>query len=83
MVVRLCLPINMMALKWYRLIFMFCFFPVTLPITTESMNWIVVIFVAVVVLAVGFFAIYGRHHYVEPIAHTTGERGEADVLQSC
>ena len=80
---KLGLPINIVAFVWCAFVFIFCFFPVSLPVTAESMNWVVVVFAAVVLIAGGFFAVHGKTHYLGPVAYTEGVREEEDVLQSC
>lgn len=76
--------INIVAVLWSVQVFIFCFFPVTYPITSDSledMNWVVVIFFAVVILSAVFYAFHGRKHYKGPVVFIDGQR-HGDVLQT-
>ena len=78
------MAVNILAVVWSTQVFIFCFFPVTYPVTADSledMNWVVVIFFAVVVLSAGFYVAHGRKHYHGPVAFVQGQRS-GNVLQT-
>lgn len=78
------MTINIIAVLWSVQVFIFCFFPVTYPVTSDSlddMNWVVIIFFAVVLLSGGFYVLHGRKHYKGPVTYVQGQRSD-DVLQT-
>lgn len=79
---RYGMAINIAATLWSMQVFVFCFFPVELPVTNETMNWVVVIFGAVVMFAAGFYAVYGYKHYTGPVDYVQGRRQHGAVLQT-
>lgn len=62
------LPINVAALMFLTWIWVFCFFPQSTPVTASTMNWNIVINAGIMLLAVGYYFIRGKHHYVAPVA---------------
>lgn len=62
------LPINVAALMFLTWIWVFCFFPQTTPVTAATMNWNIVINAGIMLLAVGYYFVRGKHHYVAPVA---------------
>lgn len=77
------MAVNIAAVLWSSQVFIFCFFPVTYPITSDSladMNWIVVIFFGVTFFSMGFYAWHGRKNYTGPVAFVDGAGGEGHGL---
>ena len=69
---RMGLPINIIALLFLTWIWIFLFFPQTTPPTLSTMNWNVLINGGVIVLAVIYYIVRGRHVYVGPVTLTKG-----------
>lgn len=61
------LPINLVAVLFLTWIWVFCFFPQTTPVTAATMNWNIVINAGVMIFAVLYYFIKGRHVYVPPV----------------
>lgn len=80
---RYGMAINIAAFLWSVQVFVFCFFPVVVPVIgdMDNFNWVCVIFGAVVILSAGFYALHGRKHYTGPVDYVSGKRS-GDVLQS-
>lgn len=77
------MAVNIAAVLWSSQVFVFCFFPVTYPITSDSlanMNWIVVIFFGVTFFSMGFYVWHGRKHYTGPVVFVDGVAGEGHGL---
>ncbi|KAK5025079.1 hypothetical protein LTR13_010639 [Exophiala sideris] len=62
------LPINVAALLFLTWIWVFCFFPQTTPVAAATMNWNVVINAGIMIIAVTYYFVRGKHHYVAPVA---------------
>jgi amino acid transporter len=58
---------NIAALCFLSVAFVFLFFPQAPDPTAASMNWAILIYGAVVTFALGYYAIWGRHHYDGPV----------------
>jgi amino acid permease (GABA permease) len=58
--------VNVIALCYLLAIYTFAFFPAAVPVTAESMNYAIVIFGAIILFAVGYWAMYGKAQYVSP-----------------
>ncbi|KAK3071268.1 hypothetical protein LTR53_008950 [Teratosphaeriaceae sp. CCFEE 6253] len=65
---RAGLPINIASLAFLLPLFVFAFFPLATPVTPSSMNWGVVMFGGVVVVATVYYAVEGRKAYTPPVA---------------
>lgn len=63
------LAVNLVALGWLWLVFIIAFFPaVPAPLlTTQSMNWSILVFGIVVLFSAFYFVIWGRKEYVGPV----------------
>ena len=64
---KLGLPVNVIALCFLLTIWVFCFFPVSTPVTASTMNWNVVINGGVMILAVIYYFVHSRKVYTGPV----------------
>lgn len=69
----IAIPTNVFALSFSIVIFIFSFFPATLPVTPQNMNWSSVLCVGVVAVAFVFYLVHGRSAYKGPIVETSME----------
>ncbi|KAH8711833.1 amino acid/polyamine transporter I [Phaeosphaeriaceae sp. PMI808] len=68
--------VNAFAIVWSSLVMFFSFWPASMPVTPDSMNWSCVLWSAVVCFAVVFWWVHGRKVYRGPIVETgSGELG--------
>ncbi|RMD40943.1 hypothetical protein DV735_g4217, partial [Chaetothyriales sp. CBS 134920] len=65
------LPINIFSLCYSVFISIFMFFPAFIPVTPLNMNWSVVVFFGIVLLAMLCWFIYGRRTFRGPMAAVT------------
>ena len=65
---RAGLPINILAMCYLAPIFVFAFFPATITVEAESMNWAIVMFGGIMGFALFWYAIWGRKEYLPPVA---------------
>ncbi|KAK3644233.1 hypothetical protein LTR56_009770 [Elasticomyces elasticus] len=65
---RAGLAINMIALAFLMCIWIFLFFPQTTPPGLSTMNWNVLINGGVMIMAIGYYMVYGRREYTGPVA---------------
>ncbi|KAG6988546.1 PAN2-PAN3 deadenylation complex subunit PAN3 [Physcia stellaris] len=61
-------PLNVAAVLFLSVAYFFSFWPLFTPTTATTFNWSVVIYVAVVVFAAGYYLGKGRFVYVGPVA---------------
>lgn len=61
------MAINIGALLFLLPVAFFAFWPLATPITASSMNWASVMFLAVMVIALVYFALWGRNSYEGPV----------------
>jgi amino acid transporter len=59
--------INIGAVLYLLVVWVFIFFPTQTPVTPSTMNWNVVIFGGTMVFAVIYFAVVGRKTYTPPV----------------
>jgi amino acid transporter len=64
------LPINIIALLFLVFIWVFCFFPPMPNPSVADMNWGVVGYAGVIILATIYYLIRGRKQYVGPVEYT-------------
>jgi choline transport protein len=64
------LLINLAALAFLTPIWFFYFWPVTTPTTPQNMNWAVVMYIGIIIVAVIYYFAKGRHIYVGPVTLT-------------
>ncbi|KAH8807096.1 amino acid/polyamine transporter I [Xylogone sp. PMI_703] len=61
------LVINILALMFLTPILFFAFWPLATPVTASSMNWSSTMFGGVIIFALIYYFIKGRHEYVGPV----------------
>lgn len=62
------MAVNIGALAFLLPVFVFAFFPLTATVDKETMNWCVVMYCGVIIIAVVYYIFRGRHHYIPPVA---------------
>ena len=67
---RCGLAINLGALAFLSPLWFFSFWPVSMPVTVENMNWSVVMYVGIIAVALTFYVVKARHVYVGPVLVT-------------
>ncbi|KAK3329871.1 amino acid/polyamine transporter I [Apodospora peruviana] len=67
--------INIWAVTWNGFMAVIFFFPTTLPVTPENMNYATVVFIFVLIFAIGLWLTHGRHYYIGPRAQATTQSG--------
>ena len=60
-------PINVAALIFLSIAYFFSFWPLFTPTTAKTFNWSVVIYGAVLLFAIVYYAVVGRHEYDGPV----------------
>ena len=68
------LPVNAVGLAYVLFAFFWSFWPNVTPIDLDSFNWSIVIFVGVLVVALGMYAVRGRIVYVGPVVQVSGRQ---------
>jgi len=63
------MPINIAAMVFMLPMFVFAFFPIATPVTVQSINWAVLMFGGVVILAAAYYALEGRKSYTSPAVY--------------
>ncbi|KAM7214816.1 amino acid permease 2 [Rhypophila decipiens] len=58
--------VNVVAVAWNGFVAVIFFFPTVLPVTPENMNYAIVVFIFVLMFAVGFWFTHGKHYYKGP-----------------
>ena len=66
---KFAVPINIFAFAYVVTAAVASFFPVSLPVNAQDMNWSCVMFGGVFIIAVVDYLVRGRKHYVEPVRH--------------
>lgn len=61
------LAINIASLVFLTPIWFFAFWPLATPVEPSTMNWAVLMYGAVIVWALVYYAVWGRHSYVGPV----------------
>lgn len=59
--------VDTVAILFLAVVLTFSFFPLTRDVTAHSMNWSIVIFTAVVILSLSYYALYARKVYKGPV----------------
>lgn len=62
------MAINIVAVCFILPLWFFAFWPIATPVTAETMNWASVIFCGVLLIAVVYYLVKGRHEYDGPVA---------------
>lgn len=65
---RFGMAINIGSLCFLCPVFVFAFFPLTSTVEPESMNWCAVMYGGILIIAVVYYVLQGRHHYIPPVA---------------
>jgi amino acid transporter len=60
------LPINVLAMCFLIPVFLFSFFPGTPNPTAQTMNWGIIMYGGVIILATVYYMVRGRYHYTPP-----------------
>ena len=60
--------INIGALCFLFPVFVFAFFPLTSTVEPDSMNWCAVMYGGILIIAVVYYVLRGRYHYIPPVA---------------
>ncbi len=63
---RLGLPTNILALVWIIITWTFSFFPIAVPVTSETMNWSSVLWAFVMGFGISWYFVYQRHKFTGP-----------------
>ncbi|KAJ8605050.1 hypothetical protein MRB53_041562 [Persea americana] len=61
------LPLNIAAVAFLIVVYVFTFFPLAVPVEADSMNWSSLIYGVVVIFAVIYFVLHGRKVYNGPV----------------
>ena len=59
--------INTVAVLYLAVVFVFTFFPQVTPVDPTHMNWSVLLYGIVVIFALVYYFVYGRHVYEGPV----------------
>lgn len=65
---RFGMAINIASLAFLLPVFVFAFFPLTSTVDPVSMNWCVVMYCGIIIIAIVYYIIRGRHYYIPPVA---------------
>ncbi|KAL2829769.1 amino acid/polyamine transporter I [Aspergillus cavernicola] len=65
---RFGMPINIASMAFLLPVFVFAFFPLTSSVVEQTMNWSVVMYVGLITFASVYYIIWGRHHFIAPVA---------------
>jgi len=66
---KLGLLVNLLALGFLLLIFVFAFFPSVPNATAGNMNWAIVVYTGVLGISGVYYVLLARHHYEGPVAY--------------
>lgn len=69
-------PINIGAFLYSLMAFFWSFWPDSTPVTAQTFNWSVVMFVGVGTLCTIDYVVRGRKHYTGPVVLVEGWKGE-------
>ena len=65
---KLGLPINLFAFTYSCFAIVFVCFPVTTPVAVDqNMNWAIVMFTGVMIIAMVYYFVHGKHVYEGPV----------------
>lgn len=73
---RYGMAINIVALLFLLVFFVWSFFPVVHPVELSTMNWGALIFIAVMLLSTVYYLIWGKHAYITPLERLDRSRLE-------
>jgi choline transport protein len=58
---------NTVAVLYLIVAYIFTFFPLATPVTGTTMNWSVAIYGGVIIFALSYYYLHGRHVYEGPV----------------
>ena len=64
---RYGLAINIVSLIFLTPIYFFAFWPLATPVEASSMNWAVLMYGAVIIWALVYYFVWGKHSYIGPV----------------
>ena len=70
------MAVNIGALAFLIPMFVFAFFPVATPVQPDTMNWGCVMFGGIIILAGGYYVVWGHKVYTPPVRLLQRERYE-------
>jgi choline transport protein len=59
--------VNIGAVLFLLVVWVFVFFPVSIPVTPSTMNWNVVMFGGTMIFAIVYYLVVGRKTYTSPV----------------
>ena len=59
--------VNIGAVSWLCMVWVFLFFPVATPVVASTMNWNVVMFGGIVMIGLVYWFVWGRKSYTPPV----------------
>jgi amino acid transporter len=71
---RFGIPVNAIGLAYSLFTFFWSFWPNTVPVTLQTMNWAVVLFMGVLILSLLYYVAYARKLYVGPVSIVRPEK---------
>lgn len=74
--------INAFAFLYSAFIIVFSCFPTDLPIDLGSANWAPLVWVAVILISVVWYLVWGNRHYTAPVEFVEGRKAAGVGLQS-
>jgi uncharacterized membrane protein (DUF485 family) len=76
-----CIAVNASALAYLAFVFFWCFWPNTIMQTLNRVDWAVVIFVGVFIVALVMYVVQGRKSYKPPVDAVIGRGTEVVGLR--
>ena len=73
---RFGLPINLFAFTYACFAMVFICFPVSTPVEADSMNWAIVMFTGVLIIALVYYFVHGQHVYEGPVVFVQERQDE-------
>ena len=74
---RLGMPINVLAIAFLLVAYVFLFFPSAPDPSPATMNWAILVYGVVLVFAGLYYLVRGRHEYDGPVHYVRWQAGEA------
>jgi amino acid transporter len=68
------IPVNALGLAYVTFTFFWSFWPNSIPVNVQNMNWSVVLFMGVFILCLVWYFVRGRKVYVGPVSIVRAER---------
>ncbi|KAF7508647.1 hypothetical protein GJ744_009039 [Endocarpon pusillum] len=75
---RYGMPINLVAMAFLLVFFVWSFFPLVTPVDLSNMNWGSVIFCSVMILSTAYYLIWGKHAYITPLERLNRSRSRLE-----